>query len=345
MSNTAIVAQKVGEFGDVLAQKDSTIPKATGRDIVVKNIAAATNPVDFKRIAGAFTAPDAKDFIVGYDSAGVVEAVGDEASLFKVGDEVYFSGSVVRDGTFQDYTVVDERIVGPKPKSISFDQAAAFPLVTITAWEALVEELKIQKPVSEEEKKSNKEKVILIVNGAGGVGSVAIQLASKVFGLTVVATASRPDTIKWVTDLGADHVVNHHKPYGPQFEELGIKGAHYALVNTELTSEVLAAVVEVVRSRGAITTLFPDDLTKANWMALFSRRISLSFEMMFQRSLENDEPEKQNELLAEVSALIDAGVVVPIDTKSFPFTLDGVRDALSAQASGKTHGKIVLSRK
>ncbi|MBC7698127.1 MAG: zinc-binding alcohol dehydrogenase family protein, partial [Bacteroidia bacterium] len=178
-------------------------PKATGRDVLVNIHAIAVNPVDTKiRKPKDKIEPEPK--ILGWDAAGEVVEVGSEVTLFNVGDLVYYAGDVTRSGCNAEYQLMDERIVGHKPASLSFEEAAALPLTSVTAWEALFDRLGIA-----EETAKNKEKSILIIGGAGGVGSIAIQLASKVAGLKVITTASRPETIAWVKNLGADHVINH----------------------------------------------------------------------------------------------------------------------------------------
>ena len=190
------------------------IPQATGRDLLVEVKAVSVNPVDVKVRARA--APDGDEFkILGWDAAGVVKEAGPETSLFKLGDEVYYAGSIARSGTNAEFHLVDERIVGKKPRSLSFAHAAALPLTTITAWELLFDRFAVKpgKPVDAGR--------LLIIGGAGGVGSILIQLARNLTNLIVIATASRPETRQWCLDLGAHHVIDHTKPFAEQLAALG----------------------------------------------------------------------------------------------------------------------------
>ena len=190
---------------DSLLDIELEIPKPLSRDVLVKVHAIAVNPVDTK-VRKPKDKVETTPKVLGWDAAGEVIAVGDAVTLFKVGDFVYYAGDITRSGCNAEYQVVDERIVGHKPNSLNFEAAAALPLTAVTAWEALFDRLGIAQDLA-----SNKVKSILIIGGAGGVGSIAIQLAKKVAGLKVIATASRPETIAWVKNLGADEVINHHQ--------------------------------------------------------------------------------------------------------------------------------------
>ncbi|WP_144874276.1 zinc-binding alcohol dehydrogenase family protein, partial [Hyella patelloides] len=172
---------------------DLAKPQPTDRDLLVRIKAVAVNPVDYK-VRSSIKEQPTTPKILGWDGSGIVEQVGADTSLFKVGDEVYYAGSITRPGTNSEYQLVDERIVGKKPRNLSFVEAAALPLTTITAWEALFERLAIT---------AHQKSTILIINGAGGVGSIAIQLAKQVAGLQVIATASRKETIAWCQKMGA----------------------------------------------------------------------------------------------------------------------------------------------
>ncbi|KAH9102215.1 hypothetical protein LEN26_012635 [Aphanomyces euteiches] len=209
------------------------VPTASGRDILVQVKAVSVNPLDvlLRKTPPLYEslATESKHRILGYDAAGVVVAVGPEASLFKVGDEVYYAGTWVRDGTNAEYHVVDERIAGLKPKSLSFQDAAGLPLTALTAYESIVYRLQVRQKSAE---KSNKS--ILILNGAVGVGSFAIQLLKALTDMTVIASASRPQSSEWVKELGADHVVNHTQDIPSQLAALGIPDVNYVLANTEL---------------------------------------------------------------------------------------------------------------
>lgn len=312
-----------------------------GHDILVRNYSIATNPVDVKKLAnfGNIKADEKLEqpVIVGWDSAGVVEAVGAEATLFRVGDHVYFAGVLSRAGSFAEYTLVDERIVGHKPKSLSWDQAATVPLVALTAYEAIHEQL----GVSPDHKEANAKKVLLMIAGAGGVGSIAIQLAKREFGLTVVATASRDETVSYCKELGADHVINHTQPLLPQLKQLGLNGVDY-IFNTidmvqnfsELASvlNVFGKIVDIVGPSGPIAI-----------GAIMAKRATITYELMFTRGLFNVEPEVQNKILTRVAHLIDSGTIKHCMKERFDFTLDGVKKALALQASSKAMGKIAIT--
>lgn len=346
MSNNAFVVNKYGNLSETLSAQTLEKPVATGRDVLVRNVAVATNPIDVKKLTNFGQASDADNLglVGGFDSAGVVEAVGPDVTSFKVGDEVYFAGSFPRAGAFQDFTLVDERIVGKKPKSVSFAEAATVPLCILTAWEGLTESLNIPVPATEEEKKENKSKSILVVNGAGGVGSYATQVASRVLGLTVISTASRPETIEWTKKNGADHVINHHKDYKPQFDELGLGKVDYVFVCVDL-ADAHAQSASVLKPLGSVVSITLGDLSKADWSAYFYLRATISFGFMFCRALYDAEPEKQSAILNTVSGLIDSGVLQHAKNAEFEFTLDGLKKALEQQASGKSIGKIAVVRK
>jgi zinc-binding alcohol dehydrogenase family protein len=201
------------DAADALVDFEAPKPEPTGRDIRVSVKAISANPVDFK-VRKRAAPPTGETKILGYDAAGVVDAVGPDVTMFKPGDEVFYAGSIQRQGTNAEFHLVDERIVGRKPSSLSFAQSAALPLTAITAWELLFDRLGVAPG------KSLDPRTLLIMGGAGGVGSILIQLARRLTGLTVVATASRPETIKWCQDLGAHAVIDHSKPLKEQIDAL-----------------------------------------------------------------------------------------------------------------------------
>src|SRR3954471_12701865 len=201
------------EDQDALIDFETAKPEPKGRDIRVAVKAISANPVDYK-VRKRAAPPEGETKILGYDAAGIVEAVGPEVSLFKAGDEVFYAGSILRQGTNSEFHLVDERIVGRKPGTLSFAQAAALPLTSITAWELLFDRLGVQPG------KSLDPRTLLIIGGAGGVGSILIQRARRVTGLTVVATASRPESKTWCVDLGAHAVIDHAQPMKEQIERL-----------------------------------------------------------------------------------------------------------------------------
>jgi len=314
-------------------------PTPHGKDIVIKIKAGATNPIDFKVIRGLGTIEN-PPAITGYDGAGVVEAVGPEAKTFKVGDEVYFAGVVNRRGTFAECTAVDERLVAHKPKSLSFDQAACIPLVALTAWEALFEEMNLTVPRDGDEEKQNNSKVLLIIGGAGGVGSMATQIAKKILKLTVVATATRPESIDHCKKNGADFVIRHDNLV-EDFKQIGLKGSDYVL-NCDVPKNVFDQLAAVTNPFGRLVFIASGDTNTVDISKLFAKRIALHWELMFSRALYNVHPEYQGRILAQVADCVDKGVLHHNLAKVFPFTLAGIKEALSAQQSGRTMGKLAF---
>lgn len=199
---------------DALVDIDLPQPEAKGHDILVEVKAVSVNPVDTK-VRRNQSPENGEPRVLGFDAAGVVKAVGDKVSLFKPGDEVFYAGVINRPGSNSEFHLVDERIVGAKPKSLNFEEAAALPLTAITAYETLFDRLRVKEPVP------GAANAILVIGGAGGVGSIAVQLLRALTDLTVIATASRPETIAWVKELGAHHVIDHSKPIAPQVERSG----------------------------------------------------------------------------------------------------------------------------
>lgn len=334
----AFVVDEKKPFGELDHLREAEVPKPvpSGHDLLVKIKAIATNPVDYKVLGGE---PEKLEtpLVVGYDASGIVEAVGPDATLFKVGDEVYFAGSMFRaPGTYAEYTVVDDRIVGKKPTSLSWSEAAAIPLTSLTAWEGMVDKLKIPT-----DKSQNKGKTILITAAAGGVGSIAIQIAKKVLGLTVIGTASRPETEEFVKGNGADYVVNHRHKYKPQLEKLGIDSLDYVYHLTDITDELFEEFADIVKPFGGIASVSAG--IKADLMKLFFKSISFCPEFMFTRPMTGVGQERQNEILNEVSKLLDEGVLKSTEQQTFELTVDNLKKALEIQHSGKAIGKITLA--
>lgn len=322
-------------------------PKPSARDLLVKVYAFATNPVDVKKRLnfGAVDAPIAEPpLIVGWDAAGVVEAVGVECKLFKVGDQVMFAGVLNRQGSYAEYCCVDERIVGRKPSNLSWEESASVPLCALTAWEGMVERMGIPLPVSPSsaEAKKNASKSILIIGGAGGVGSITIQLAKKVLHLGhVIATASRPDSVAWCKKQGADHVIDHSKPLLPQFKEIGLTGVDYVYCTVDLFL-YSAQVLEVTKALGkvcSITGISP----QVDWSGAFYKGISLCPELMFTKGLFGVEMESQGEILNSMADLIERQAIHHTLTTRFDFTLGGIRSAQTLQESGKSIGKTAVT--
>lgn len=313
-------------------------PESPGaHDLVVDVMAVAVNPVDTKVRASPDAiaqASDASPRILGYDAAGVVREVGRSVSRFSVGDEVFYAGDLTRRGTFADAHLVDERIVGRKPKSLSFPEAASLPLTSITAWELLFDRFAIPRA-------SESTGTLLVVGGAGGVGSILIQLARHLTGLTVVATASRPDTVAWCQSMGAHHVINHHQPMAPQLESLGVSELHLAasLTKTDLHFE---AIVDMLKPGGKIGAI--DDPGPLDISLMKRKALSFHWEFMFARPLfQTDDMIEQSNLLDEVSRRVDDGTLQHTAAKRFDsLSADSLNEALTLQASGRAIGKTVL---
>jgi zinc-binding alcohol dehydrogenase family protein len=333
----AVGTQRPLPIDDPLSLLDITLPQpvATGRDLLVRVAAVSVNPVDTK-VRKSATPAEGEYRVLGWDASGIVEAVGPQVRLFKPGDAVFYAGAIGRSGTNAQYHLVDERIVGPKPASLSHSEAAALPLTAITAWEALFDRLEVARPVP------GAANALLVIGGAGGVGSMAIQLARSVPGLIVIATASRPETKEWVTGLGAHHVVDHTKPLAEQIAGLGLGGAPAFVFSTTQTHEHFDAIVEVIAPQGRFALI--DDPESIDVRKLKRKSVSLHWELMFTRSLfETPDLIRQHELLAEVSKRVDAGQIRTTLAEDF-----GVLDAANLRRahalieSGKARGKIVL---
>lgn len=320
---------------DALQNITLDTPEAAGRDLLVKINAVSVNPVDTKvRLA---MAPEGSDWrVLGFDAAGVVEAVGPEVQNFKPGDAVFYAGSLVRPGTNSEYHLVDERIVGRKPTSLSDAEAAALPLTAITAWEMLFDRLAVKRPTPQGGD------TILVIGGAGGVGSITIQLLRALTELTVIATASRPETQDWVRECGAHHVIDHRQPLAPQVEALGL-GAPGFVFSTTQTEQHYAEIVELIAPQGRFGLI--DDPKELDAKPLKLKAVSLHWEMMFTRSLYGTpDMAEQGKLLDEVAALVDAGRI-----RSTATEVAGKIDAATLRAvhakieSGSARGKIVLA--
>jgi len=308
-------------------------PVASGRDLVVQIKAISVNPVDTKvRMA---TKNNEEPKILGYDASGIVESVGEDCSLFQPGDEVYYAGDVTRSGTNSEFHLVDERIVGKKPNSLSFEEAAALPLTTNTAYEALENRMRI--PNSENGESST----ILIIGGAGGVGSIAIQLA-KQKGLTVITTASRPETEKWVKDLGADYVINHRDSMVDQLKAIGFNQVPYIFC-LHSTAAHWDAMVEIIEPEGTICSIV-DTEKPVNLNLLKDKSVTFAWEFMFTRPKHKTASMiKQHEALNHVSSLVDQGKIKTTMTEVLsPINAANLKKAHEQLESGKTIGKLVL---
>jgi zinc-binding alcohol dehydrogenase family protein len=315
---------------------DIDIPalEAKGRDLLVEVKAVSVNPVDVKVRASA--KPDGTEYkILGWDAAGVVKQAGPESTLFKPGDEVYYAGSIARPGTNSELHLVDERIVGRKPASLNFAHAAALPLTTITAWELLFDRFGVRpgKPVDAG--------TLLIIGGAGGVGSILIQLARRLTGLTVIATASRPETQQWCRDLGAHHVVDHTKPFAEQLRAISLREVEY-IASLTATDVHYPAVIDVLAPQGKFGVI--DDPKTLDAKPLKRKAASLHWEFMFARSLFGTRDMlAQHQLLNEVSELVDAGLIRTTASEIVgSINAANLKKAHALIESGRSRGKLVL---
>jgi len=332
-------AQKRKGGPEVLEVLELPKPTPTGHDLLVKVIATATNPVDGKVRSGEKEVLVDPPKILGWDAAGLVEEIGDLVTTHKKGDEVYFAGNFQRQGANAEYALVDERITGRKPKSLNWEQAATVPLCALTSWEGLVEGISIPIPV-EGGINPNANKTLLVVGGSGGVGSITIQIAKKVLKIgRVVATASRPETIDWCKKMGADLVIPHQN-LKAELAKVGVDRAHYIFVTVDMSS-CYDAVIDAVRPCGKIVGI--TGFSGLDTSKLFWNRITLCAELMFSRSVNNEEPEKQAAILNTVGDLLDKGVLV--HTHNHHFEWAQLREAQKFQDSGKAIGKIGLTVK
>jgi zinc-binding alcohol dehydrogenase family protein len=312
---------------------DISLPKPTPgpRDLVVEVRAVSVNPVDTKVRAGTFTK---EPKILGWDATGIVREVGADVTLFQPGDEVFYAGSIARTGSYSEFHLVDERIVGHKPRSLNAADAAALPLTSITAWELLFDRLGVVEG-------SGEGKYLLITGAAGGVGSMLVQLARQLTRLTVIGTASRQETADWVRQLGAHHVIDHSQPLLTQLQARGVPEIDYVASLTH-TEQHFAQLIDVLKPQGRLGVI--DDPDSLDVMPLKRKSLSLHWELMFTRSLyETPDMINQHHLLNRVSALIDQGVLQTTVGEHFgAINAANMRRAHALVESGKARGKIVL---
>jgi zinc-binding alcohol dehydrogenase family protein len=316
-------------FLDVKLEK----PTPAGHDILVAVKAVAVNPVDTK-VRAPKDQVEPSPRVIGYDASGIVEAVGPDVTLFKVGDDVYYAGDITRPGTNQEFHLVDERIVGHKPTSLSHAESAALPLTTITAYEAFFDRIGIDRDGAD------KGQTILIIGASGGVGSIGIQLAKQA-GLTVIATASRPETTTWVKELGADHVINHREDMVAQVRALGMHHVdHIAIFNDMRHWD---AAVELIRPQGGIVSIDNTDLPMP-MAGMKMKAASFHWEFMFARSMhKTPDMIEQHKLLSYVAKEIDEGRIrTTVSDVLSPINAETMREAHRLIETGKAKGKIVV---
>jgi zinc-binding alcohol dehydrogenase family protein len=307
-------------------------PKASEHDILVAVKAVAVNPVDTKirrNVQPEGNIPN----ILGWDAAGTVIEVGANVTLFKPGDEVWYAGDITRPGTNSEFHLVDERIVAKKPKSLSFQEAAALPLTSLTAWELLFDRLKF----------TPTEKGILLITGAaGGVGSILVQLARQLTNLTIIGTASRPDSIKWILNHGAHHVIDHSKDLKDQLQALHIPEVDFVISLTH-SDEHAKALIDVLKPQGKFALI--DDPQHLDIKLFKPKSISIHWEMMYTRSMfKTPDMARQHEILAEMASLVDKGKIkTTIAEHMGAINATNLKKAHALLESGKARGKIVLS--
>ncbi|MFY2736571.1 zinc-binding alcohol dehydrogenase family protein [Pseudocitrobacter faecalis] len=327
------ITQAAGAHGSIEALEEITlpVPVAAGHDLLVEVNAISVNPVDTKVRAG-FSGDTPR--VLGWDAVGVVKSVGEKVTLFKAGDEVWYAGALTRPGSNSEFQLVDERIVALKPRSLDNVSAAALPLTSITAWELLFDRLGIQE-------NGNEGDVLLIVGAAGGVGSILTQLARKLTKMTVIGTASRPETQKWVADAGAHYVIDHSKPIAEELVRIGIPAVTHVASLTHTDKHYLQ-LIEALSPQGKLALI--DDPETLDARPLKTKSISLHWEFMYTRSMfETPDMIAQHQLLTRVAALIDEGVIkTTLGEKLGAINAENIRQAHRQLETGKTMGKLVL---
>ncbi len=313
-------------------------PKARGRDLLVRVKAVSVNPVDTK-VRAPKEQVEAEPRILGWDAAGVVEAVGEAVSLFSPGDEVYYAGSNVRPGCDSEYHLVDERIVGRKPRNLSFEEAAAMPLTTLTAWEVLFDRMAVPR-AGEGPARS-----VLIIGGAGGVGSIAIQIARQVAGLRVLATASRGESAEWCRSLGAEEIIDHRQPFAGQFQRLGEPLVDYVLCFNSPEQHV-QNMAEVIKPQGKVGCIVGAKGNQPIPINVFMRKsVAFCWELMFTRAeFQTPDMAAQHEILNAAADLYEKGTLRSTLRESLgPLSAGNLRRAHARIESGRTIGKLVLT--
>lgn len=317
-----------------LVDLDLPTPEPGRHDLRVAVRAVSVNPVDVK-LRAAVAPPEGKARVLGFDASGIAEAAGSDVTRFRPGDAVFYAGALDRPGSNSALHLVDERLVGRKPASLSFEEAAALPLTAITAWELLFDRLGVARG-------QDMKATLLVINGAGGVGSILTQIARQLTGLTVVATASRPETVAWCRRMGAHHVIDHHEPLDQGLRALGIRDVEY-VAGLTATDLHLPAIIEAIAPQGKLAVI--DDPKTLDIVPFKRKSVSVHWELMFTRSLfQTADMAEQGALLNEVSALVDAGVLrTTLNGNAGTITAANLRRVHGLIESGRGIGKTVLS--
>jgi zinc-binding alcohol dehydrogenase family protein len=311
-------------------------PVASGQDILVRVHAISVNPVDTK-IRKRVQPEAGQHKVLGWDAAGEVVAVGEDVSLFKVGDKVFYAGSLTRPGSNSELQLVDERLAAVMPDSLSYAEAAALPLTAITAWELLFDRLEIQQPSLKHPRP-----VLLVTGAAGGVGSVLVQLARQLTTATIIATASRPETRQWVTELGAHYVLDHSQPLLPQLKALDLSCVSHVASLTH-TDQHYAELVQLLAPQGKLA-LIDDPVDGLDIMPLKQKSISLHWEFMFTRAMfGTPDMNAQHQLLTDLARLIQQGQIkTTLKQTMGTINAANLRQAHLLLESGTAIGKVVL---
>ncbi|MFT4194410.1 zinc-binding alcohol dehydrogenase family protein [Ottowia sp.] len=318
-----------------LLDLDLPEPEYGEQDLLVEVQAIAVNPADAKVRASAQPAAGTWR-ILGWDAVGRVRAVGARVTGFKAGDQVFYAGAIDRPGCYAELQAVDARIAAHAPATLSAEDAAALPLTALTAWETLFDRLCVERPVA------GAANALVVIGGAGGVGSMTIQLARALTDLTVIATASRPETVAWVSKLGAHHAIDHRQPLAAQVEALGL-GAPAFVFSTAGTDAYLPGIVELIAPQGRIALV--DDPVSLDIVPLKRKSLSVHWEFMFTRPLLGTaDIDRQQAILRKVAELADQGRVATTRTQSLgTINAQNLREAHALLESGRAIGKIVLS--
>ncbi|WP_210464322.1 zinc-binding alcohol dehydrogenase family protein [Rufibacter roseolus] len=328
---TSLPISDPNSFIDVEIDK----PTPSGHELLVKVRAVSVNPVDFKiRQNSAKDTVLDQPKVIGWDAVGVVEAVGEAVTLFREGDEVYYAGDITKPGSNAEYQLIDERIVGKKPSTLSDEAAAAIPLTALTAWEIFFDRMRLSR-------ERDQNKTLLIIGGAGGVGSIAIQMAKKLLGLTVIATASRPETIEWCQKMGADYVVNHRN----LTEEVRKAGFHYVdyIVDFVDTNQYWDVMADLIKPQGHIASI-TGSATPIALNKIKGKSVTFSWELMYTRStFQTEDMVEQHHILNQVADLLDQGVLQGTLTQTLHgLTAENLKKAHAQLESGTTIGKLVI---
>lgn len=307
-------------------------PIAKGKDLLVEVKAISVNPVDYK-IRQSRKSENGDLNVIGWDAVGIVKDVGDDVSLFKIGDEVWYAGDLKRPGSNAEYQLVDERIVGRKPNNLNYSEAAALPLTSLTAWELLFDRMNVDE--------ENADKSILVIGAAGGVGSILVQLVKKLTKLTVIGTASREETKSWLKDLGVDHVINHRNKLSEEFEKYELAQPDY-IISLTATEEHFDEIVKVIKPQGKFGLI--DDPSILNVMPFKAKAVSTHIELMFTRSLfQTADMIEQHHILNKMADLVENGNIKTTVGEHFGnINASNLRKAHALLESGKAKGKIVL---